>query len=348
MKKIISLLLFICIAIAMTSCNLGQKNDHSQGQIDDKNESIYEQLNRANFKNGGCAAEDSKYIFYKNIEENCNVYRRDKESGQDVLLYKNTSDGFLHSISIYENKIYFVTKGSNAEEKPYLVQMDYDGNNVTKIVDNVGDDYIVRENFIYYSSVIEDNQDIFYLYKHNVSDNKSELLVGRQCEYFNMVGEDIYFINFEYDSQLCKVNTVNGKITTFDTGEVTVYDKLYYLNNSLYFFGYLDDSVLALYKMNLSDETLQRVTDEKELLKDQDEKKYFFTLTQYLMLNENHLYFLFDVEPYNEKEQLEFNCILFELNNNESSEYAHYKGSKSDSIFSFNRLNFVESKPEVF
>lgn len=205
--------------------------------------------NNANRRNGGYIMEEERYIVYRHPADNGRLYRYEKATGAVKVLYNTTAlNGFLHSIQFFDNKIYFVTK-AESDESPTLYCTDIEGESLERLIENVGDDYIVTDDMIYYTTYRESNGEIFYLYRYDRKRKESALMRPGQCEYLNLVGDEIYFVDYTFTGEsiisgggiICKINIRTNEceevLLASDgfKGELTGVGRLLAVNNKLFF-----------------------------------------------------------------------------------------------------------------
>ncbi|MGI6005616.1 MAG: DUF5050 domain-containing protein, partial [Christensenellales bacterium] len=210
-----------------------------------------------------------------------------KSTRQFDILFDKTEYTFLHSLYKKDNFLYFVSKIAATDEHPSLYRLDLEAqNNYERLIENVGDDYIVTDNYIYYTSAIEDNGDIFYMHRFDVSTRKSELLLDYECKYLNWGGDCIYYIDYYFDGQSIDsgsgiikkidVDTLEVEAVAFPENEWSIgtITNLYYSNNRLYFIAStpMDDSENdyedVLFELDLQSQTLRFVASCRTLLGD--------------------------------------------------------------------------------
>lgn len=229
--------------------------------------------NNVNAMNGGYIMEEERYIVYRHPADNGRLYRYEKATGAVKVLYNTTAlNGFLHSIQFFDNKIYFVTR-AESDESPTLYCTDIEGESLERLIENVGDDYIVTDDMIYYTTYRESNEAIFYLYRYDRKRKESALMRPGQCEYLNLVGDELYFVDYAFTGgitggggMICKIN-----VKTNNYKEIPIYDqqgmalayieRFFYLDGSFYFMTNIDEKGVntGLMSYNLETEKINQL-----------------------------------------------------------------------------------------
>ena len=255
--------------------------------------------NNANARNGGYIMEEERYIVYRNPADGGKLYRYEKETGEAKILYNTTAtNGFLHSIEFFDNRIYFVTRAVT-DEVPTLYSVDIEGENLERVIENVGDDYIVTSDTIYYTSYRESNGAYFYMYKYDRKTGKSELMRNLQSEYLNLVGDEIYFVDYTFTGEsltsgsgaICKINVKTNKVEAIpmiDEQGRDIYriGRMAYFNEKLFFTAHItgpteDSTIPSFYTYDLSKQKIERIITEFDLLKEasnQESGSWYFII----------------------------------------------------------------------
>ncbi|MCY6372284.1 DUF5050 domain-containing protein [Clostridium ganghwense] len=138
-----------------------------------------------NMYSGGNAAEDEKYIYFSNYDEQGKLYRMDKNTKKltklcdDVACYINILDGYIYYSNLSDG------------EKIYKIKSD--GSGRKKLGDSIAEYIRVRGSYIYYSNGEDDN----CLYKMRVDGNKNRKIIN-SCVYgFNIINDKIYYLKKE-------------------------------------------------------------------------------------------------------------------------------------------------------
>lgn len=214
-----------------TPTNQSYENENTQ-QIEDVS-------SKAQIVTGTYVCEYEDYIFYRNTNDNGSLYRYNTKDDSCIKLFDENYNAFLHSISVYDNYVYFVTR-VESDKTPALYRVSIDGGKAERLFDNVGDDYVITENAIYYTDY-SNNNDIFALHKYNCIDNIDVLLDTAEYGHFNLIDGKIYcrkinqayneflFVEFDLTTEKAEiiaetdvqyaVTAKNGKIIYFTDSE---------------------------------------------------------------------------------------------------------------------------------
>ena len=368
MKTAKLLALCLCLPLCLTACTQAEPSEssfespsvssssESQSKEEPYKITLTDELvraNNANARNGGYIMEEERYIVYRNPADGGKLYRYEKETGEAKILYNTTAtNGFLHSIEFFDNRIYFVTRTAT-DEVPTLYSVDIEGENLERIIENVGDDYILTNDAIYYTSAYDEGGAYFYMYKYDRKTGKSELMRNRQSEYLNLVGDEIYFVDYTFTGEsetsgsgiICKINV---KTNEFET--VPVYDeqgreayyigRLFYYNGKLYFkahVGSLESSVSSLLAYDLSTKKIKTLTNTKDLynLTQTDQ----FEVYQFCVLDENDIYvYLSGIHDY----------AIIQLKDDEVITHKAYEINTDQLGYRSHRLCIIEKKPIAY
>ncbi len=299
MKTAKLLALCLCLSLCLTACTQAEPSESSSesSSVSSSSESqskeepykitLTDELvraNNANARNFGYIAEEEKYIVYRNPADNGKLYRYEKATGTVKILF-DKNNGFLHSIKFFDNRIYFVTRTAT-DEVPTLYSVDIEGENLERVIEGVGDDYIVTNDTIYYTSYRESNGAYFYMYKYDRKTGKSELMRNRQSEYLNLVGDEIYFVDYTFTGEsltsgsgvICKINVKTNKVEAIpmiDKQGRDIYriGPMTYFNEKLFFTAHItspteDSTIPSFYTYDLSKQKIERIITEFDLLKE--------------------------------------------------------------------------------
>ncbi len=325
MKRFKLFALFLCLIFCLSACTQTELPDDPSESLGDsslpgsdiisqsKTEpepykiTLNDELmktNNANRRNGGYIMEEERYIVYRNPVDNGKLYRYEKATGAVKVLYNTTAlNGFLHSIQFFDNKIYFVTK-AESDESPTLYCTDIEGETLERLIENVGDDYIVTDDMIYYTTARENDGGIFYLYRYDRKRKESALMRPGQCEYLNLVGNELYFVDYTFTGEsissgrgiICKINVITNEIEpiqiTDEIGNaIDNCERLFYFNDSLYFDSYIGpfgEGISSLCVYNLDTQKMEVLTDTQKLysLTQTDD----FEIFQFYVLDRSDIY----------------------------------------------------------
>ena len=268
MKKLLSLTALCLSLFLLASCtqtetdepsvpSLPSSSESSQSQSMEDPDSLEIKLtpelleqNRMNQRNASRITEDARSYYYRHPIKGT-LYRYDKETGrQKELFNKNltySDNGFLHSIKLYEDRIFFVTRTSE-DQAPTLYSIDRNGGNLIKHISNVGDDYHLTKDYLYFTTMADPQTgEWFTLYRLERKTGNVIQLLSHQCEFLNFVGDDIYYTDGTFTEEtvetsklVCKYSLKTGERTVLDVQNsypktLSSFLNLYYLDGSLYF-----------------------------------------------------------------------------------------------------------------
>jgi hypothetical protein len=179
-----------------------------------------EYIKAANNALQGSLAFDENYIYYKNINDNGNLYRKSyEEQGAGLKLADANKNGFLHHICVENGYLYYVTKYYDGTEvdgtdggkppKAYAIQLsdipeNADNNELVLsaalIEDDIGDNFYVAEGKVLYST---------------------DPMSGSGALYIRDMGSDepVYI-----DGHAAYATLVNGEVTYSDGENLKIYD----------------------------------------------------------------------------------------------------------------------------
>lgn len=142
---------------------------------------------------------DDEWIYYQDPSKDGYLYKIDQYSNNKVLLAEKA---FSHSIRVIKDIIYFACSESGSNGATSCVySVNIDGSNLTKLFEGKGDDMLVTEDYIYYSSYPEPD---FYLHRYNIASGEIEQLNNNFSESFSVVGDKLY-----YQSNIDYINVID-------------------------------------------------------------------------------------------------------------------------------------------
>ncbi len=319
MKKLTAIILSVIMLLGVCGCakevdktpisSTPQSNPTAPSELPIQNESkeyisertkeleIYTAANRKN----SYITEDNRYILYANVVDDFKLYRYDKVEKKAKILFDENQKDFLHSIKIYNNEIYFVTRTEQDGEYPSLYKIDFEGKNLQRLVENVGDDYVLLEDVIYYTTMADPvTSEWFTMYKYNLKSKQNKLVYDHQCENLNYIDGKIYFVDYHFDGQ--SINSSSGVVKVLDiatdkieTIEIDLtlgfgVENLRYFNGKLYFLTAYKTGEKALLCYNLKTKEQSEIIRTDELNVDNDPIENI-RMTSYLILDEKLIYF---------------------------------------------------------
>ena len=304
MKTAKLLALCLCLPLCLTACiqaepsenssespSVSSSSESSQSQSAEDPDSLEIKLtpelleqNRMNQRNAFYITEDARSYYYRHPIKGT-LYRYDKETGkQKELFNKNltySDNGFLHSIKLYEDRIFFVTRTSE-DQAPTLYSIDRNGGNLVKIISNVGDDYIPTKNFLYFTTAADPETDLWFtLYRLEWKTGEIKKLLNAECEFLNLVGDTLYYIDwtfteesFDSGSVICKYNLTTGKREAINVQSsypkrLSSFEGLYFLDDVLYFRasqGEINASESAVFSYDLNSGITKKIISVSDLV----------------------------------------------------------------------------------
>ncbi len=357
MKKSIAIILSIFILLAVCGCTKKPSENsaitHTQSEPTIQNESneyISEKSNAieistaANIVGGSYITEDNRYIVYSNPSDNYSLCRYDKQTEQIKVLFDENQNQFLHSIKIFNNEIYFVSRTEQDDKYPSLYKIDFEGENLVRIVENVGDDYILLDGVIYYTTMEDPvNYEWFTMYKYDLKTKESKLVHNYQSESLNYVDGKIYFVDYNFDGQsiysgsgvLTALDVTTNEIETIDINPYNGFGAMYCFNEKLYYRAQNQsrESLLMCYDLKTGEQI--------ELVNIKDLNVYDLPLDkisfgEFLVLDEDLIY---------------FNLLYLNDDNKYTNKIVEYKDGKAQKYAEFDisgRLLWVNGNAVIF
>ena len=169
--------------------------------------------NRYRLRYGCSIAENSDYIFYVNrSNNNCQLFRINKKSGEKTLLMSDVGDRNSGSLFIYKQSIiYAKSKDKNYQEFYYdIYSSDFDGKNVKLIKKECEAPHMVIDDWIYFPG--KDNS----LSRISLVNGKERNVSGLECDKFvgiDKMNRNLYW--FTEASYLTKLKINNRRTDLF-------------------------------------------------------------------------------------------------------------------------------------
>ena len=233
MKKcLLMLVTVLCFSLMIAGCkNAEGKNtvsDNISGQetpIDEREDTqpIGNETKKTQVSTGTNVCEYGDYIFYRNTNDNGSLYRYNVKDDSYIKLFDKNYNAFLHSISVYDDYVYFVTRTEN-DTSPTLYRIHIDGGEEERLLSGIGDDYIVTENAIYYTDY-SNRYGVFALHKYTIADGKDTLLQQDENSYLILKNNKLFFTSVQYSAMsfgisLNYLNIENDSINKVDIGNM--------------------------------------------------------------------------------------------------------------------------------
>ena len=253
MKKYISVIIALVLSVALcfTGCNEipvdTQKEDGINSQQSNNSE-IKENLQeendtKINIVTGINVCEYKDYIFYRNTNDNGCLYRYNIKNNSYTRLFDKNYNAFLHSISVYDEYVYFVTK-TVTDTTATLYRMHIDGGDYERILENVGDDYVIIENAIYYTDM-GTLSNHFALHKYTLTDKTDVVLQENENSYLILKDDKLFFTTVKYsltgfEISLNLLNLADDSINEVPIGDISDIHYATSLNNceNIFFVAY--------------------------------------------------------------------------------------------------------------
>ncbi|MDP4147167.1 MAG: DUF5050 domain-containing protein [Bacillota bacterium] len=304
MQKII-LILICTLSFSLFGCS---KNNNSQvnnistastksGSTNSSSQADTNTLNEGEWK-GNDIVEDDNFIYYSNKD---GIRKIDKKTGSDKLISKQKE---VYELALSGEYIYFL---SGQEDNIGVFRIDkegkkfskmFDGNMVPypnqikklkvvndkiyissamvvysfdipsgqfKLVNNDADEYDIHNDYMYY---IDHGQRTFTIYKENLADMKTEIVLGKGLsmpqsdiyDNFLFIGDDLYYTTrypyglFRYD---------NGKSIPITNNDGKMIEELIAYKGNVYYITFGDNNVEKLMRYCPKDNTISQVVELK-------------------------------------------------------------------------------------
>ena len=226
---------------------------------EEKNLSSNRGNSAGNIANGGYAAQDNGWIYYRNQNDEGKLYKvkvdgtENRKLSNNKASYINIMDGWIYFKSDYQiNKIRIdgtdekglyssigvhmnivdnmIYSSNNYNEYIYSSRLDGTKEDIIKYSRDIGSMNVEGE-YIYYSSSSNDNK----LVKMNIADEKDIIIVDKRVEYINVIDESIFFID-KNDSRVYKADKNGHDLTRLNdvpSKNLNVHGKYMYYTNEL-------------------------------------------------------------------------------------------------------------------
>jgi len=178
---------------------------------------------QVNNMNKGILVEDDDYIYYsvKDYRDSYYIFKKSKQNDEVTEL---TSAQATY-LNIYNNDIYYINESEHS-----IFKMNKDGNNRTRVMDNVKAMYIVN-NYIYYIQGKSFHEE---LYRFNIETKKTEKITNTTISEFTINENYIYYINDD-NKQLYRANLLGMNeecIFTDKVEHICIADNKIYVSNT--------------------------------------------------------------------------------------------------------------------
>lgn len=202
---------------------------------------------------------DDEWIYYRNPDEYGHLYKIDQYGNNKTLLVEKKA---VHGLYVIEDTIYFACyeKGEKGSIMS-VYSANKNGSKLEKLFEGKGDDIVVTQNFIYYSSYPEPD---FCLHRYNIKTKEIEQLNSSYSKSFNIVNSQLFYnASFDY---INVYDLKNGTDSVFYSPGGTI-SQLQYSKEEIYFSRGKD--IHKLNVLNDKEETIFKGSDKlwtKELI----------------------------------------------------------------------------------
>lgn len=227
------------------------------------------------------------FIFYKkqnSVVSSSALYRTDWRNGTSKKIIKDT----VWNYNVYQNNIYYLSDFQNTTE---LFTCGLDGKNQTKIISGDVKEFVIRDNYIFYSTdtsirlynISDKTDDIVYqseqyeffglhvkddniycslslnsdtvgVAKIGISDHSFKRLCKGRYSFVGLVDDNSIIINADGNYKI--LNLSNGKQTMmFEQYDIT---DLYVFDSDIYFYA-LQDETEGLFKSDINRENISQI-----------------------------------------------------------------------------------------
>lgn len=256
MKKYVFIIVAFVLALSLlfTGCenNIADNSNLSSNVIlPNGNENIELQEIKTQTETGTYVCEYKNYIFYRNTNDNGSLYRYNVDDDTYIRLFDKNRNPFLHSIKVFDEQVYFVTR-TETDTAPTLYRVSVDGGEAERLVENVCDDFCVTEDAIYYTCYkcpTHYGAD-YRLHKYTFADKKTDKVLDLHCyQHFNLKDNKIYCLVINDDGSkygLAYFDIATQTTVQIDTGDVDDFQyavsandgKIIYLNFNEFLYSY--------------------------------------------------------------------------------------------------------------
>ena len=184
-------------------------------------------------RTGTYVCEYGDYIFYRNTNDNGSIYRYNIKDDSYIRLFDKNAYPFLHSITVFDEHVYFVTQ-IQTDLFPSLYRISVNGGEYERLIENISEDFCITNDAIYYtcdSNCPDHNSNHYQLHKYTFADKKSSILFEQKESIyyynFNLIGDKIYFLTFYSGIGKCYLtyfDTKTQNITELDTIKLNYFD----------------------------------------------------------------------------------------------------------------------------
>lgn len=204
-----------------------------------------------NISNGGMSVKSSDWIYFMNYGDNNALYRMRTEGPSEEKI----SDNEVFYLNIMKDWLIY----SNSSDNNFLYRTNLDDFTTERLVEDASSNVLVSEDWVYYinrtdAAHFEEYSRIFRI---RPDGSGREQVSTDPADYFNISGDEIYFINYE-DHSLSRIRTdgtLQSKISDTPMVNMVIYeDTIYYING--------ENGENNIWKMNLDGTENVRISED--------------------------------------------------------------------------------------
>lgn len=179
--------------------------------------------------------EDTQNYFFSNDNDNGHLYKLNKDNKKLVKLF----DGEVSAITITENEVFFRHNPTGKLIDGTIYSITKDGKNLTKYVNNCDRIYGIKDNIIYYASIVP----MFYLYSYDIKEKEVHQLTDYEIQYLTITKNAAYFMKYGENCEIIKTtDDLLFKTTEKIYGSISSVNYVY-ANEKLYFIDMTENEV---------------------------------------------------------------------------------------------------------
>lgn len=230
----VGIILLVCIVGFFALASLGSAGRKAQ-HLGNSN---------ANMENkGGYAVIDKKYLYYTGADDGLYISSYNLESNSFETDEAAKICDYGKYINVGKDHIYFEGK---EEGKSVIYQMNFDGTGLKVICSNEEQksydrpqyvEFVSGREYIYYMLEKEQGGSLKELYRYDLSEEKTELLMDKNISWFNVYDDAIYIIALENQNNILMSSNLNGI-------SWEVLD-----DENMYETGFVEDEMMFLYSL---------------------------------------------------------------------------------------------------
>ncbi len=199
MRKLLSIIVVfaLILCLSLTGCennNIRTDNSSVTSTANKPENDEPQEIKKTQVETGTYLCEYKNYIFYRNTNDNGSLYRYNVDDDTYIRLFDKNINPFLHSIKVFDEQVYFVTR-TETDASPTLYRVSVNGGDAERLIENVCDDFCVTEDAIYYTGYQCPTHygGDYQLHKYTFADKKADILLDLHCyQQFNLKDDKIY------------------------------------------------------------------------------------------------------------------------------------------------------------